>query len=158
MQRLLSGTVEVDAQRKVIHSIRVTQVQDWMIITYDCERVNQRPFGFWSSVVNLLQNMSVTRFQVPRCNEPCLKWIIESPSCQSWWHPSASPGLVCVLYVCEEKVSWQGSFSADLRDLCVSCLVGRLDEHWLGQLLSCWHCHLLYLIQLLRKRRKDGEV
>lgn len=71
--------------------------------------------------------------------------------CIAW----AGVRAVCVR---GEKVSWQGSFSADLRDLCVSCLVGRLDEHWLGQLLSCWHCHLLYLIQLLRKRRKDGEV
>lgn len=59
----------------------------------------------------------------------------------------------CVL--CSEQGSWLGSVSGDLRDLCVSCLVGGLDEHRLGQLLPCWHCHLLYLIQLLWNTKAD---
>lgn len=124
----------------------------------DCEGVHQRPFGFWSSVVNLLQNMSVTRFQVPRCSEPCWKINYWESFCRSRWPPSASRGLVFMLRVWDENASWPGSLGADLCDLCVSRLVGGLDEHWLGQLLSCRHRHLLYLIQLLRKRRTDGEV
>lgn len=135
MQRLLSGTVEVAAQRKVIHSIRVTQAQDWMIITYDCERVNQRPFGFWSSVVNLLQNMSVTRFQVPRCNEPCLKWIIESPFCQSWWHPSASRGW-CACCMCERRKSPGRAHSVLTCVTCVS-VVWLVDWMNIGWVSSC---------------------
>lgn len=53
-------------------------------------------------------------------------------------------GLVCVICVWR-KGFWLGggrglgggggSVGADLRDLCVSCLVGGLNEHRLGQLL-----------------------
>lgn len=43
----------------------------------------------------------------------------------------------------------RSSVSADLCDLSVSRLIGRLDEHGLGQLLTCGHCHLLNLVQLL---------
>lgn len=55
-------------------------------------------------------------------------------------------------------VGWSGgqadasgaSVSADLRgDLSVGRLVGGLDEHWLAQVLSRRHRHLLNLIQLL---------
>lgn len=125
----------------------------------DCERVNQCPFGFLIQCAKFItkKKMSVTRFQVPHLNEQCLRSRLSSVLCQSWWHLSASHGLVCMLCVwC--KGSWLVSVGADLRDLRISCLVGGLNEHWLGQLLSCWHRHLLNLIQLLWNRETDREV
>lgn len=120
-------------------------------LTWDTERVNQRPFGFLIQCTKFItKEERVTIFRVPCLCEQCLKSKLSSFRCRSWWHLSASRGLVCMFCVCVwRKASRLGSVGADLRDLCVSCLVGRLNEHWLGQFLSCWHRHLLNLIQLL---------
>lgn len=48
------------------------------------------------------------------------------------------------------------SVCGDLRDLRLSRLVGRLDEHGLGQLLAGRHRHLLDLIELLQHRESAG--
>lgn len=60
------------------------------------------------------------------------------------------------MLVCVAARWWSGvsgrraSVCADLRgDLAVGRLTGGLNEHGLGQLLSCRHRHLLDLIQLL---------
>lgn len=99
-------------------------------------------FGFWSSVLNLLQTMSVPP------NEQCLDQRYEASFVQDGGTcPHHVGWCVCV------RVWRQGfglaSVGGDLRNLRVSRLVGGLNEHWLGQLLSRRHRHLLNLIQLL---------
>lgn len=97
-------------------------------------------FVFLSSVVNLLQKKIVW---VPRLYEQSLKSTLSSILCPSWWHLSASHGLVCVLCVCGEKVP----ASAQSVLTCVTCasavwLVDWMNIGWVSScpagIVTCW--------------------
>lgn len=87
----------------------------------------------------------------------------ETRASSSCWRSAASAGVmwagVCAfLCIWREGVPDTGSsVGADLRDLRLGRLVGGLDEHGLGQLLSRRHRHLLDLIQLLQCRETDSR-
>lgn len=82
----------------------------------DCKRVHQCPFGFWSSVLNLLQTMSVTRFKVPLLNEQYLNQCYQASFVQ----------LGCI---------WRHHI-----DWCARCVCGAKVLGWIQSVLTCVTC------------------
>lgn len=57
---------------------------------------------------------------------------------------------------CQEIIHWV-SVSCNLSGLAVCCLIGGLDEHGLGDVLTSRHGHLLNLIQLLEQNKQNDN-
>lgn len=86
------------------------------------------------------QNKTLKRLLAALCVSEALR--VEAPPGRR------DGGVTWARLLCGCRVS--SSVGGDLRDLRLSCLVGGLDEHGLGQFLAGRHRHLLDLVELLQ--------
>lgn len=114
----------------------------WLWMSYSEPLVSHWVYQIW-----------YTFFFKYKKEEPSTRSFLEIKEIRTslWWRHTGW----CLGCSCDVRVPGWGSVSADLCGRCISCLVGGLNEHGLCQLLSCWHCYLLNLIQLLWNRRTD---